>query len=35
VSLIHLDDYLSSLRLIVELIKVLDGEAVRTFAPQT
>ncbi len=34
VTLIHLDDYLASLRLVVELIKVLDGEALRSFAPK-
>ncbi len=34
VTLIHLDDYLASLRLVVELIKVLDGEALRSLAPQ-
>ena len=28
------DDYLATLRLIVELVKVLDGEALRSFAPQ-
>jgi len=34
VSLIHLDDYLASLRLVVELVKVLDEEALKSFAPQ-
>jgi endoglucanase len=34
VTLIHLDDYLASLRLVVELIKVLDAEALQSFAPQ-
>jgi len=34
VSLIHLDDYLASLRLVVELVKVLDDETLRSLAPQ-
>jgi endoglucanase len=33
VSLIHLDDYLASLRLVVELVKVLDGETLGSLAP--
>jgi endoglucanase len=34
VSLIHLDDYLASLRLVVELVKVLDDETLRSLAPR-
>jgi endoglucanase len=33
-SLIHLDDYLASLRLVVELVKMLDAEALRSLAPR-
>ena len=33
VTLIHLDDYLASLRLVVELVKVLDAEALSSLLP--
>ena len=34
VTLIHLDDYLASLRLVIELVKVLDSETLSSLAPQ-